>query len=862
MLLLAVAVGLGACSSTVSVHETWADRCRIEEVAAGVRVRPHPYAQYRAVVFVHGFSGSGASLFDWARVLCEEQAARLADPPSYDALIFEYPSRLTGCPQDLSGAAASLGRFLSQPMLSGYQELVLVAHSFGGLVSLRYTLDGLLKKPTSRLLVRKVLLVATPIDGASLAAWGQHFSCQAAAAAVGSKELGQLQSDLLSVAVPGRSVLQKNKTEIEIRVLVAAHDWIVAPVESLMQGTSILTEKINNVSVEGSLRDAGHLNVVEVTSRDHGAHDALRKLLRTAWATVTRPGQIGIRVAMIRGEHGDEQRRTLTVLLRDLAGRVPELAGRIDVRTIEEDLGTCEEPNRSLPELSRLLRTVNARILLWGEHLTYGPQLRTCVLSLYFGEWRLRLTAPLKLNPGDLDIRHTVPTLGPPVVAASLALLGLLIEEDQLQVAEQFIAGLLTEHPREAEGYPILSAMGAVVEARAAKEQDAGALARAVDYWARAEQDARGKKEEVAADQIALMHDGALIQLYQWGEGSREQLPELRRRIQRAIERYRTGRPASAGARAMLLDAQLVAMDLAFREREDRGRGGEGVRNEETREALKQIRTRMSDVRQIPGVEDECPQCVGAAEILLAMLALEEGADMKAVLDHAHGALAYLDSFTPRLRRARRLAAILGGGAAWRLGDGKAIGACLAQTAGDFEGDVEMVGVKEFLYGEAWSLPVEQRGEVSIAELDERIQQVSRAREEASGTRRVVLDVQLSELLRARSRGRRDMKDMLERAESLAMAAIEQIEALKISEEERLAWGMIFRRREPPLAGLKGRAWLRAAQARLELAQVVTSPQDGLDHSKRALEALSEASTLVEEPDLGQVRGGERERRK
>ena len=61
MVLLMVAVGLGACSSTVSVHETAADWCRTEEVAAGARLRPHSYAQYRAVVFVHGFTGSRAS---------------------------------------------------------------------------------------------------------------------------------------------------------------------------------------------------------------------------------------------------------------------------------------------------------------------------------------------------------------------------------------------------------------------------------------------------------------------------------------------------------------------------------------------------------------------------------------------------------------------------------------------------------------------------------------------------------------------------------------------------------------------------------------------------------------------------------
>src|SRR6202035_1076647 len=122
----------------------------------------------------------------------------------------------------------ALGRFLDQPELSRYRELLFVAHSFGGLVTLRYVLNVLSGDHGYVLRGTKVLLLGVPLDGADIAKWGQLLSCQAAAAHIGSHELARLHRDLEIVL--GRSLQGPSRAEppIKIRSLVAAGDRLVS----------------------------------------------------------------------------------------------------------------------------------------------------------------------------------------------------------------------------------------------------------------------------------------------------------------------------------------------------------------------------------------------------------------------------------------------------------------------------------------------------------------------------------------------------------------------------------------------------------------------------------------------------------
>ena len=150
-------------------------------------------------------------------------------------------------------------RFLSQPMFSGYQEFVLVAHSFGGLISLRYILDGLLGKSTSRLLVRKALLVGTPDRRLKPRQVGQGILLPSSRRCRGlqgartaslrhpvRRRVGEERSEAEQDCLKGRAWLRVAQARLELATVVTSPqerlDYIKRAYEALNQAVILVEE--------------------------------------------------------------------------------------------------------------------------------------------------------------------------------------------------------------------------------------------------------------------------------------------------------------------------------------------------------------------------------------------------------------------------------------------------------------------------------------------------------------------------------------------------------------------------------------------------------------------------------------------
>lgn len=120
----------------------------------------------RAVLFVHGFTGNHADTWINARNGASfphliHQDNKLAD---YDVFSFQYNTSA------VSGTSIkSIARQLADEINGGmkrYEQIVIIAHSMGGLVSMRYILDQLAAGKDLR--IRGLLLYCVPITGSYL----------------------------------------------------------------------------------------------------------------------------------------------------------------------------------------------------------------------------------------------------------------------------------------------------------------------------------------------------------------------------------------------------------------------------------------------------------------------------------------------------------------------------------------------------------------------------------------------------------------------------------------------------------------------------------------------------------------------
>ena len=141
----------------------------------------------KLVLLIHGLGGDAKGT--WQR-FPELIRSDLDLAPRYDVGFYGYPSGLVRLP---FGRKMSSIQYLARGLATeirnryaSYEEVVLIGHSLGGLVARQYTLETI--KSAKAFPVQRLMLIATPNEGAQLPKIGNIFSCD-------HKHLKQLEAD-------------------------------------------------------------------------------------------------------------------------------------------------------------------------------------------------------------------------------------------------------------------------------------------------------------------------------------------------------------------------------------------------------------------------------------------------------------------------------------------------------------------------------------------------------------------------------------------------------------------------------------------------------------------------------------------
>ena len=122
----------------------------------------------KVILFIHGLGGKKESFGNFNQIIEDDY-----DLKEWEVAFYEYPSSLIHIPYyTASPKIQSVSKDLEgtiEGYLSGYDEMVIVCHSMGGLIAKKYLIDNLEKIKLSKNVVSKVVLYATPNFGSDLA---------------------------------------------------------------------------------------------------------------------------------------------------------------------------------------------------------------------------------------------------------------------------------------------------------------------------------------------------------------------------------------------------------------------------------------------------------------------------------------------------------------------------------------------------------------------------------------------------------------------------------------------------------------------------------------------------------------------
>ena len=133
------------------------------------------------ILFIHGLLGDDDTWGNFENLLTKHERSIFE---KYDVKFFSYPSAVFENPK-IQTIAASL-RTSIENEYDGYDDIVLVCHSMGGLVAKKYLIDEIKLYQPSTLKVKKVIYYDTPHNGADLANWAKI---------TGHKQVAQMATD-------------------------------------------------------------------------------------------------------------------------------------------------------------------------------------------------------------------------------------------------------------------------------------------------------------------------------------------------------------------------------------------------------------------------------------------------------------------------------------------------------------------------------------------------------------------------------------------------------------------------------------------------------------------------------------------
>ena len=221
----------------------------------------------RAIVFVHGFTGSPESTWRQMFDLCA------SDPELSDAALetYSYPTRFFSNPFDLrSPSLGELAQGLRTDLSTRYpsvEEITLVGHSLGGLVIRQFITTE--AKRGGTLNISNCVLYATPNTGSALAAFARTVSwsnIQLKMLCRRSEPIDHLNEDWVALDIESR---------FHVEFIVGTSDAIVTA------DSARLFKTLNAQTILGE----GHASIVKPNG-----HDDIRYLVLAA--KLRRPTQL------------------------------------------------------------------------------------------------------------------------------------------------------------------------------------------------------------------------------------------------------------------------------------------------------------------------------------------------------------------------------------------------------------------------------------------------------------------------------------------------------------------------------------------------------------------------------------------
>jgi pimeloyl-ACP methyl ester carboxylesterase len=226
--------------------------CRLEILTKGTFFRVTPIApndssvREHTVIFVHGFKGD--ALGTWKKKGAAESFPSLlaTDPDLVDHgfYIFQYRARFLN-PQDIESVVAQLKLAINQHLKKS--RIVFLAHSMGGLVSMRY-LSSYLEEGRAHP-VGGILLYGCPMSGVEWVKYARTFGYlaglkfspfrwlgsllnankQLKALTTGSEFLDRLNNDWIKRVVNGghHELNAEQRAWVPVRVVSGNDDWVV-----------------------------------------------------------------------------------------------------------------------------------------------------------------------------------------------------------------------------------------------------------------------------------------------------------------------------------------------------------------------------------------------------------------------------------------------------------------------------------------------------------------------------------------------------------------------------------------------------------------------------------------------------------
>lgn len=201
------------------------------------------------LLFIHGLGGCPQKTWGkFSQLIYEDND--LSD--KFDCVFFKYKTSVWPWPLKYIARGQVLADALDTKIvyeLNQYKDIVIIAHSLGGLISKRYILDRI--KFQDNMIVRKVVFFATPHLGSSLAGVVRKIS-------IFNQHLKQLCRDSEFIGMINREWNALDTGQVEKLNIIGSEDIIV----SQQEGTNIYSGKY--CTVEGK----DHCSIVKPTSAD------------------------------------------------------------------------------------------------------------------------------------------------------------------------------------------------------------------------------------------------------------------------------------------------------------------------------------------------------------------------------------------------------------------------------------------------------------------------------------------------------------------------------------------------------------------------------------------------------------------